>query len=487
MDSDNRSAQDPISPEEIARADALYQPFPSFSEWLDHSIDLTPWQHYRALLEEERSRASAEDFRQAVEVAIRAAATDTGAIEGLYSVDRGFTMSVAEQAAHWEALVREEKGTDVAALVRAQFDTYELVFDAATGRTPISEAWIRRLHEEVCQPQRMYIVYTAVGQREQPLPKGKYKEHPNHVRLPNDSYLAFAPVSDTSAEMARLVEELRSDKADSAHPVIQTAYVHHALTAVHPFADGNGRVARALASLYFFRSASIPLLVFADQRDEYIDALQEADIGNRLPFLSFILECGLSTIQLVIETLRTSKTPKPEDAVDRLRKILTAQEELSHAELDAIVSRIQDHLQQLIAEKLEHMPLPPGVTLSFGGPKRKIREPRGYRRIIQGGPKLLTVNLKSPAPAAAQVKAHIFSLIAKEERTFPTFRLERRGPRSEANDSPEDVLEIRLPEAHPVFSALLERRLSLFAERMAGSLLDTLTIEAETALRRSGY
>lgn len=482
------SPPDPISPEEIARVDALYQPFAPLSEWMQHSVDLSPWNHYRSLLDEERSRASADDFRQAVDVAVRAAATDTGAIEGLYTVDRGFTMSVAEQAANWEALVRDEKGGDVADLVRAQFDTYELVLDAATGRTPVSEAWIRRLHEEICRPQRTYLVHTPIGQREQPLSKGKYKDHPNHVRLPDDSYLAFAPVSDTPTEMTRLVEELRSGDAESAHPVVQAAYAHHALTAIHPFADGNGRVARALASLYLFRAASIPLLVFADQRDEYLEALARADAEDRAPFLSFVLDCVLSTIELVVDTVRSGKVSDPESAVRRLREILTAQQDLSHVELDQVASRIQDHLKNLISERLKHVSLPPGVETSFGSTDLKVPEPKGYRQIIQGGPKPLTISIKSPSPARASVKGHIRSLVAKEESTsLPTFRLERRGPRSENSESFEDLLEIRLRQAHPSFSTSLERRLSLFARRTVGDLVDELSEEAEAALRRSGY
>lgn len=52
----------------------------------------------------------------------------------------------------------------------------------------------------------------------------------------------------------------------SSHPVVQAAYVHHALAAVHPFAEGNGRVARALASVFLYRGVDVPLVVFSDQQ-----------------------------------------------------------------------------------------------------------------------------------------------------------------------------------------------------------------------------
>ena len=45
------------------------------------------------------------------------------------------------------------------------------------------------------------------------------------------------------------------------HPVVQAAYLLHALDHVQPFADGNGRVGRALAGGCLLRAAGIPYLV----------------------------------------------------------------------------------------------------------------------------------------------------------------------------------------------------------------------------------
>ena len=61
----------------------------------------------RLSLEERRKAATPEALKASVDVAIRAAALDTGAIEGLYTVDRGFTMTVAVQGLAWEQLIGE--------------------------------------------------------------------------------------------------------------------------------------------------------------------------------------------------------------------------------------------------------------------------------------------------------------------------------------------------------------------------------------------
>jgi hypothetical protein len=83
-------------------ADALYRGFPDFSAWGPLSPeDADLWSRFAANLEERRQAASPEDLRHSTDVAVRAAALDTGAIEGLYDVDRGFTMTVAVQGLAW--------------------------------------------------------------------------------------------------------------------------------------------------------------------------------------------------------------------------------------------------------------------------------------------------------------------------------------------------------------------------------------------------
>ena len=138
----------------IAQADRLYEGFPDFSAWGELSPeDADLWSRFAANLAERRREASPETLKAAVEVAVRAAALDTGAIEGLYSVDRGFTMTVAFQGLAWQQMI-DERGAGVRELFEAQLAAYELILDAVTRDRPITEVWIRNLHETLCAPQR---------------------------------------------------------------------------------------------------------------------------------------------------------------------------------------------------------------------------------------------------------------------------------------------------------------------------------------------
>jgi Fic family protein len=143
---------------------------------------------------------------------------------------------------------------------------------------------------------------TAIGPQEQRLTKGRYKVLPNHVRTRDGTDHSYAPVDVTPAEMARLVGELRTKAFVAAHPVVQAAYAHYGLVVIHPFADGNGRVARALASVFTYRAISMPIVILSEQKETYLDALEGADGGNYQMFVDFMLERTVGTILFVRES-----------------------------------------------------------------------------------------------------------------------------------------------------------------------------------------
>ena len=70
-------------------------------------------------------------------------------------------------------------------------------------------------------------------------------------------------------------------------PDVLAAWVHHRFTQIHPFQDGNGRVARLLATLIFIRAEWLPLVVGRDDRVRYLDAFEAADKGEFLPLVAF--------------------------------------------------------------------------------------------------------------------------------------------------------------------------------------------------------
>jgi hypothetical protein len=97
----------------VRELDAAYKPFSTFVEWSRATVDNVRWDRYTALLNE-HSKAPSEQTQPRGAIAVRAAAVDTGAIEGLYEVDRGFTFTVAMETAAWEAVVSQKGGCTLA-------------------------------------------------------------------------------------------------------------------------------------------------------------------------------------------------------------------------------------------------------------------------------------------------------------------------------------------------------------------------------------
>src|SRR5579863_7605613 len=79
-----------------------YEPFERFSDCADIRVGAA-WLETLEALQSLRDVATEDDWKAAVEFALRAAALETGAIEGLYATSRGVTRSVALQAAAWQA------------------------------------------------------------------------------------------------------------------------------------------------------------------------------------------------------------------------------------------------------------------------------------------------------------------------------------------------------------------------------------------------
>lgn len=473
---------EPLTSAEASAIDAQYRPFPSFEDWPKEIPQLDLWEHDLQWLEAASADASTDDLKRARDIAMRAAAFDTGAIEGLYPTDRGLTLTVATQAVAWEQEV-EARSEDARDLFEAQLSAVELVLDLVTDRFPkITQAWVRRLHEEITAAQATYEVQTEVGPQAQPLPKGRYKEHPNHVKDRNGGAHAYAPVHLTQSEMQRFLDELESPEFLDSHPVLQASYAHYAFVAIHPFADGNGRVARALASAYTYKAASVPLLVLAHQRDAYFAALGAADSGNAEPFVDFTASVVREAIELVTETLKTAQAPQPEAVLEAFREMLLVQGELSHHQLDQIANEFVDVFVEILAELRGALTLPDGVGVEVmpasGG--NQDAPPDGFRPVVASGPRHVELRYASSPPARAKHWQTVDIYVATGSDPATTLLVKDV-------EDPAEYLVLSLSDLQPQLSSAARLRVSSYVRRLLGRGLSALYQKAGEALRNTGY
>jgi Fic family protein len=111
---------------------------------------------------------------------------------------------------------------------------------------------------------------------------GQYRTH--NVRIAGAKKTPPRP-SKIPELMVQLFKSLSGMKL---HPVITAAYLHHGFVKIHPFSDGNGRVARLLSNLFLLKVGYPPIVLKKEDRVKYYDHLRNADGGNLSPFVNFI-------------------------------------------------------------------------------------------------------------------------------------------------------------------------------------------------------
>jgi Fic family protein len=462
-----------ITEADLRQLDAEYKAFPTFQEWSNATVDTVRWDRYTALLREERSKASPQQIERARKIALRAAAVDTGAIEGLYEVDSSFTFTVAMEAAAWEVAL-SQKGETVRSLIESQINAYDYVVDLATKAEPTSEAAIRELHAQVVAAQRTYRVVTVVGFQEQSLPKGEYKVLPNHVRGRDGRMHSYAPVDLTPAEMYRLVNELRGENFLAAHPVLQASFAHYAFVAIHPFADGNGRVARALASVFMCRALSIPLLVLAEQKRSYLAALETADRGDFQPFVNFTLDRTLEAIQLVQESVRAADASPIDESLKALGALYTTKGGYTHEQVDEAGHRLLAAMIKEAEEKLNTLDL--RTLTKFVHPlTNDFPSPPNHRNPLSGNKGFVLTLLAGP-PINTAVSRSFYLHMPKD-----------CGPEDDlilAEPQTKESLTARIDEVIPSLSSVLQIRIKIFVEGLLSRCVAELQRIASAAYRQ---
>ncbi len=245
---------------------------------------------------------------------------ETGQIEGIYDIDKGITQTLIERGISAD-LIPFQPGQKlpelIAAIIQDHAAVLEGLFQFVKGDRPISKSYIHELHAALMRHQDTTLVRDQFGNLfESKLLKGKYKERANNPKKPDGSMHQYCPPEQVDSEMERLLA-MHTEHVKKGVPVeVDAAWLHHRFTRIHPYQDGNGRVARALASLIFIKAGWFPVVVSRDDRLRYIDALEQADQGDLRSLVSYLVDVQktalFQAIQPIAETVgRASMQPRP--------------------------------------------------------------------------------------------------------------------------------------------------------------------------------
>lgn len=145
---------------------------------------------------------------------------------------------------------------------------FDLIMDIAKEKPAIDHVIIQQIHEVVMKG----IIEDA----------SKYRT--KNVRI-----TGAAKTPPDWSKVIKLMDDLIEEIAkNEKHPVEKAAFLHHRFVEIHPFIDGNGRVARLLTNLYLIAQGYPPIVLKTEDRGRYYKYLRAADAGNPAPFAHFI-------------------------------------------------------------------------------------------------------------------------------------------------------------------------------------------------------
>lgn len=251
----------------------------------DREIDLaaiTPlydtWRSVKANLQTS-SPANLKDFTDRL---VRRMSIETGILERLYDLDRGTTEALVTNGFAEELVSRASTDIDPSRLIDFLGDqeaAIQLVMDCVAGKRNFTAGVVHELHVILTQHQDTTVAIDQFGNRlEIPLLKGEFKAQPNNPKRPDGTVHEYCPPVHVQSEMDNLLRWLDGYMEDD--PIIVASWFHHRFTQIHPYQDGNGRVARTITTLILLRADLLPLVIDRDMRDEYVKALEASDFGN---------------------------------------------------------------------------------------------------------------------------------------------------------------------------------------------------------------
>lgn len=162
------------------------------------------------------------------------------------------------------------------------------------------------------------------------------------------SYMNYSKVP---AKLAEFCNQLNAKRAKSATMTVNQLYqisfdAHYNLVTIHPWADGNGRMARLVMNMLQFEFGLIPTKILKEDKEEYIKALVATREDDNLDifrgFMTSMMEQNLQNeIATYLESIGNEesreKTPKggekPRKSREKIVALLSEDGKLSAAAL----------------------------------------------------------------------------------------------------------------------------------------------------------
>ncbi|PID73355.1 MAG: cell filamentation protein Fic [Desulfobacterales bacterium] len=273
----------------------LWSPIKLSQQWLECDTskidDISPsWFDRRTILQ-----ANSKEYQEFITELKREHAIETGIIERMYDLDKGITETFIKKGFFETYISHNDTNVPVPKLLSHlsdHLDAVDFVFDVVKENRGLTIGFIKELHALVTRSQEYAEGRDQFGSKTKiELRKGDFKILGNNPTRKDGTKILYCPPEHVQSEMDNLISIYNDAENKEIHPLICAAWFHHAFTIIHPFQDGNGRIARLLASLILIKYGLFPFTVLReDARSKYIDALEKADKHEFQPLVDYFIE-----------------------------------------------------------------------------------------------------------------------------------------------------------------------------------------------------
>ena len=109
---------------------------------------------------------------------------------------------------------------------------------------------------------------------------GVYKTRPNSVITATGEEFHYASPEETPVMMYELISWLNKEMVEgNMSPIELASMLHYRYIRIHPFEDGNGRIARLLVTYVLERFGYPMIIIKSEDKENYLRALNQSDVN----------------------------------------------------------------------------------------------------------------------------------------------------------------------------------------------------------------
>lgn len=234
----------------------------------------------------------------------------------------------------------------------------KMMQEEASSERPLTEYFIKSLHRTLIREDYnvqkeingQIVTYTVHA--------GQYKTRPNSVKTVTGEIFEYALPEETSALMTDLIDWYNSAVEESKLSALELASLfHYRYIRIHPFEDGNGRIARLLVNFILLRAGYPMIIVRSNDKDKYLSALNRCDVTVGLtpsdgahaelsqirPFVEYMESCLERALTIRIKAAKGDEIEEEDDWQKELKVKFAPKLNLPEKTKDG-VSRVMAHV-----------------------------------------------------------------------------------------------------------------------------------------------